>query len=156
MLVYEYICIYVCTVVYILDVFQEIYRYDDTYIIIHVHFDSLWIGGVGGTGPKGILLSIGKPIGIKIRLLYVSYQINNSSFPAGLLHMLFSSATFGNGRIAETNACDPHPLLLLRPFPGTQKGAVAEPAKPPAPREPTEKPASARGSGKLLQMCLCF
>ena len=41
----------------------------------------------------------------------------------------------------------------VRAFPGTKKAAVAaEPAKSPAAQEPTEKPASARVSGQLLQM----
>ena len=44
-------------------------------------------------------------------------------------------------------------MLPLRAFPGTKKAAVAaEPAKSPAAQEPTEKPASGRVSGQLLQM----
>ena len=44
-------------------------------------------------------------------------------------------------------------LLNVRAFPGTKKAAVAaELAKSPAAQEPTEKPASARVSGQLLQM----
>ena len=44
-------------------------------------------------------------------------------------------------------------MLPVRAFPGTKKAAVAaEPEKSPAAQEPTEKPASARVSGQLLQM----
>ena len=44
-------------------------------------------------------------------------------------------------------------MLPVRAFPGTKKAAVAaEPAKSPAAQEPTEKPASGRVSGQLLQM----
>ena len=44
-------------------------------------------------------------------------------------------------------------MLPVRAFPGTKKAAVAaELAKSSAAQEPTEKPASARVSGQLLQM----
>ena len=44
-------------------------------------------------------------------------------------------------------------MLPLRALPGTKKAAVAaKPAKAPAAQEPTEKSASARVSGQLLQM----